>query len=171
MYRWLVSNVFRCIGRIVTIFALCSAIGLHWLTLQSIAWTTMLIDYSKRAPLCRAISQTFDGAHPCSLCQVVNAGKSSEKKSDPISAAGRADKKTGIGAPGILLAKDRTAIDSAAGRGNMVSARFGKSELAVDPVSQSISLKSYVQERCGCPPFLQIQRVSQVSEIHFQENR
>jgi len=55
---------------------------MHWIVLQSLAWTTMLIDYSKRAPLCRAIAQTFDGAHPCSLCHVVNKGKSSEKKSD-----------------------------------------------------------------------------------------
>ena len=42
----------------------------------------MIIDYSKRAPLCQAITQTFDGAHPCSLCHAVNAGKNSEKKSD-----------------------------------------------------------------------------------------
>jgi len=75
-------SVFLPIGRAVTVFALCCAIGLHWIALQSLAWTTMLIDYSKRAPLCRAISQTFDGAHPCSLCHVVNAGKNSEKKSD-----------------------------------------------------------------------------------------
>jgi len=77
-----VSNVFRSIGRIVTIFALCCAIGLHWLTLQSIAWTSMIIDYSKRGTLCQAIAQTFDGAHPCSLCHIVNKGKSAEKKSD-----------------------------------------------------------------------------------------
>jgi len=76
------SNVFRAIGRIVTIFALCCAIGLHWLTLQSIAWTSMIIDYSKRGTLCQAIAQTFDGAHPCSLCYIVNKGKSAEKKSD-----------------------------------------------------------------------------------------
>src|SRR5215472_5741733 len=81
-YRWLVSNVFRCIGRIVTIFALCCAIGLHWLTLQSIAWTSMIIDYSKRGTLCEAIAQTFDGAHPCSLCHIVDRGKTTEKKSD-----------------------------------------------------------------------------------------
>lgn len=42
----------------------------------------MLIDYSKRAPLCEAIAQTFDGAHPCSLCHIVATGKASEKKSD-----------------------------------------------------------------------------------------
>ena len=80
--RWLVSNVFRCIGRIVTIFALCCAIGLQWLTLQSIAWTAMIIDYSKRGTLCEAIAQTFDGAHPCSLCHIVDRGKTTEKKSD-----------------------------------------------------------------------------------------
>jgi hypothetical protein len=74
--------VLRCIARGVTIFALCCAIGLHWLTLQSIAWTAMIVDYSKNASLCHAIAKTLDGAHPCSLCQIVNKGKSAEKKSD-----------------------------------------------------------------------------------------
>jgi hypothetical protein len=75
-------GVIRCVGRIVTILALCCAIGLHWIALQSVAWTTMVIEYSKHAPLCQAITQTFDGAHPCSLCDAVNKGKNSEKKSD-----------------------------------------------------------------------------------------
>jgi len=75
-------GVIRCVGRIVTIVALCCAIGLHWIALQSVAWTTMVIEYSKHAPLCQAITQTFDGAHPCSLCHAVNTGKNSEKKSD-----------------------------------------------------------------------------------------
>jgi len=74
--------VLHCIGRIATIVALCCAIGLHWLALQSVAWTTMLIEHSKGASLCQAIVQTFDGAHPCSLCHAVNKGKNSEKKSD-----------------------------------------------------------------------------------------
>jgi hypothetical protein len=74
--------VLLCIGRIATIVALCCAIGLHWLVLQSVAWTTMLIEHSKGASLCQAIAQTFDGAHPCSLCHAVNKGKNSEKKSD-----------------------------------------------------------------------------------------
>jgi len=76
------ASMFRCAGRIATIIALCLSIGLHWIALQSLAWTTMVIDYSKRAPLCRAIAQTFDGKHPCSLCHVVNKGKDSEKKQD-----------------------------------------------------------------------------------------
>jgi hypothetical protein len=74
--------VLRCAGRIATILALCCAIGLHWVALQSLAWTTMIIDYSMRAPLRQAITQTFDGAHPCSLCHAVSTGKNSEKKPD-----------------------------------------------------------------------------------------
>ena len=77
-----IAIVLRCAGRIATIFALCFAIGLHWIALQSVAWTTMIIDYSRCAPLRQAITQTFDGAHPCSLCHAVSRGKDSEKKSD-----------------------------------------------------------------------------------------
>jgi len=76
------AKMFRCAARVTTVVALCCAIGLHWIALQSFAWATMIIDYSKRAPLCQAITQTFDGAHPCSLCHVVSKGKNSEKKQD-----------------------------------------------------------------------------------------
>ena len=42
----------------------------------------MIIDYSKRGSFCQAVAQTFDGAHPCSLCHIVDKGTSTEKKSD-----------------------------------------------------------------------------------------
>jgi hypothetical protein len=83
--------VLRIAGRASTILALCCAIGLHWVALQSVAWTTMVIEYSKRAPLCQAIEQTFDGTHPCSLCHIVSKGKNSEKKSSLQSAAPKID--------------------------------------------------------------------------------
>lgn len=51
----------------------------------------MLVKYSKRGPLCQAIAQTFDGAHPCSICHVVASGKASEKKKDVQSPAPRID--------------------------------------------------------------------------------
>ena len=72
----------RYLARAVTIYALCCAIGLQWVALQSIAWTAMIVDYSKRGSLCEAIKQTFDGAHPCSLCDIVKKGKTTEKQSD-----------------------------------------------------------------------------------------
>jgi len=74
--------VLAFIARSVTIVALCCAIGLQWLALQSIAWTAMILDYSKDASLCHAIAKTLDGAHPCSLCHVVNRARTAEKKSD-----------------------------------------------------------------------------------------
>jgi len=74
--------VLAFIARSVTIVALCCAIGLQWLALQSIAWTAMILDYSKDASVCHAIAKTLDGAHPCSLCHVVNRARTAEKKSD-----------------------------------------------------------------------------------------
>jgi len=51
----------------------------------------MIIHYSKRAPFCQAIAQTFDGHHPCSLCHIVTSGKASEKKPDMQSPAPKID--------------------------------------------------------------------------------
>ena len=75
-------DMFRLIGRAVTILALCLAIGLHWLAVQSIAWTSMIVEYSQTTSLPEALAKTFDGKHPCSLCHAVRKGQSSEKKSD-----------------------------------------------------------------------------------------
>ena len=72
----------RVVTRLLVIVALCFAIGLHWCALQSIAWTTMVIEYSKDAPFAEALAKALDGQHPCSLCHAVNNGKNSEKKSD-----------------------------------------------------------------------------------------
>ncbi len=96
------AMVFRRAALVTTVVALCCAIGLHWIALQSFAWATMIIDYSKRAPLCQAIAQTFDGAHPCSLCHVVGKGKNSEKKQDLDSPASKIDMICASFATGIV---------------------------------------------------------------------
>jgi hypothetical protein len=70
------------ISRFLVIAALCFSIGLHWCALQSIAWTTMVIEYSKNAPFKEALAKTFDGQHPCSLCHAVQTGKKSEQKTN-----------------------------------------------------------------------------------------
>ncbi|MDP9253847.1 MAG: hypothetical protein M3O66_02730 [Verrucomicrobiota bacterium] len=77
------------LARAFTIVALCASLGLHWFALQSVAWTIMIVEYSKQAPLRAAISQTFDGQHPCSLCHAVQKGKT--KKSDIQSATQKVD--------------------------------------------------------------------------------
>jgi hypothetical protein len=74
------SSMIRPIGRAFTIFALCLAIGLHWAALQSIAWTTMLVAYSKQTTLNQAVARTFDGDHPCDLCKRISSTQHSQKK-------------------------------------------------------------------------------------------
>ena len=75
-------HLMRVFSRLFVIVALCFAIGLHWCALQSIAWTTMVIEYSKDAPFTEALAKALDGQHPCSLCQAVQTGKKSEQKNN-----------------------------------------------------------------------------------------
>jgi hypothetical protein len=83
--------MFRRVGRAITVLALCCVIGLQWVAIQSVAWTTMLINNSRHGSFCKAITQTLDGSHPCSLCHLVAKGKASEKKSDVRSATPKLD--------------------------------------------------------------------------------
>lgn len=61
--------------------------GLHWALLQTAAWTRMVIEYSRTAPLSRAISMTFDGRHPCPLCLAVQRGRQAEESPLPATPA------------------------------------------------------------------------------------
>src|SRR3954463_11057448 len=75
-------SMFRRLARAAIIAALCLSIGAHWAALQSVAWATMLVEYSQHAPLKMAIAQTFDGHHPCDLCKRVVAAQEVPKKGD-----------------------------------------------------------------------------------------
>lgn len=68
--------------RLFVIVALCVSIGAHWFVLQSIAWTTMILQYSRSISLVQAVEQTFDGHHPCNLCKGITAASHSEQKND-----------------------------------------------------------------------------------------
>jgi hypothetical protein len=57
-------------------------LGAHWALLQTVAWTTMLADHLCTQSVTEAVSQTFDGNHPCSLCKAIAAGKKSERKTE-----------------------------------------------------------------------------------------
>lgn len=70
----------RAAVRLTTVFVLVLSLGLHWALLQTLAWTGMIVSYSRDASLREAISMTFDGEHPCSLCKVIKQGRSEERK-------------------------------------------------------------------------------------------
>jgi hypothetical protein len=61
---------------LAVIAALFVETGGHWLVLQSVAWTGMLLEYSQESSFGTAMQKTFDGEHPCDLCKTIQgAGK------------------------------------------------------------------------------------------------
>lgn len=60
--------------------------GLHWILLQSVAWTAMIVSFSAQGTLGEALEKTFDGEHPCALCQAVQQGSQTDRDdSEPAS--------------------------------------------------------------------------------------
>ncbi len=70
------------LAKFILVLAVACSIGLHWVILQSVAWTSMLADNLRHNSLAQAVTHTFDGQHPCCLCKAIAAGKKSEKKSE-----------------------------------------------------------------------------------------
>jgi hypothetical protein len=74
--------VFKRAGHLLLILALLSATGAQWALLQSVAWATMLASNSQKECLSDAVSQTFDGRHPCPICLRIAKARQAEQKSD-----------------------------------------------------------------------------------------
>jgi hypothetical protein len=51
----------------------------------------MIVNYSQGSTLRSALTRTFDGQHPCTLCKIVKAGKAAEKKQDVAKASVKFD--------------------------------------------------------------------------------
>jgi hypothetical protein len=75
-------SVFVRLGHVLLILALLGATGGHWAVLQTIAWADMLTQNLQTESVAKAITKTFDGAHPCQMCKQISAGKKEEKKSE-----------------------------------------------------------------------------------------
>jgi hypothetical protein len=71
----------RC-GKVLVVVALVLTTGLHWAALQTVAWTTMFASDLCHDSLSSAVSETFDGLHPCCLCKAIAAAKQQQKKSE-----------------------------------------------------------------------------------------
>src|ERR1700747_2529192 len=79
------------LGRLLVALAVCCSIGGHWIGLQSIAWASMVVNYSQHCSITKAIEHTFDGEHPCDLCKHINKARDTEKKQDSQSAVAKTD--------------------------------------------------------------------------------
>jgi hypothetical protein len=65
---------------LVMALALFLVAGGHWAMLQSVAWVTMVKDFSKTGSLTEAVGKTFDGKHPCAMCKKLTNARASEEK-------------------------------------------------------------------------------------------
>jgi hypothetical protein len=74
------AGMFVRSGKIFVVFALVAMLGLHWMLLQTVAWTTMLADNLCTHSVKEAVTETFDDKHPCCLCKAIAAGKKTEQK-------------------------------------------------------------------------------------------
>jgi hypothetical protein len=44
----------------------------------------MVIQYSQHGGIAAGLTQTFDGAHPCSMCRAIKAASDQEQKKAPL---------------------------------------------------------------------------------------
>ena len=78
--------------------------GGHWALLQSVAWVEMLRDYSQQTgSIAVAVEQTFDGQHPCELCQQIQVAKAKERKEAPTAPTTKDDAKAKALVAGSVL--------------------------------------------------------------------
>ena len=70
----------RFLGHAVAAVAMFFVAGGHWGALQTVAWAGMLWNYSQaEGSLLSGVKKTFDGEHPCTMCDSIKSAKEKEK--------------------------------------------------------------------------------------------
>ena len=64
---------------LIVITALLLGCGAQWGVLRTVAWTGMIISYSKNSTFLVAIRQTFSGERPCNLCVTIDEAEKQSK--------------------------------------------------------------------------------------------
>ena len=77
--------------------------GAHWCALQTLAWTGMLVSRAQTATVSEAVRTTFDGDHPCALCQAVNEGQQRENENDTARLAEALAKLSFLRPPSVVV--------------------------------------------------------------------
>jgi hypothetical protein len=75
-----VQKSLKAIGLVACLWAVFAMSGGHWLALQSFAWASMTVEFSRQTTLGTAIAKTFSGKHPCRLCLKVQEGMNQERQ-------------------------------------------------------------------------------------------
>ena len=72
--------MFVRLGKVFVVFTLIATLSAHWALLQTVAWTTMLANNLQSCNIHDAVTKTFDGDHPCNLCNAIAAAKKSDQQ-------------------------------------------------------------------------------------------
>lgn len=105
--RVITRCLFPRITRFLVLIAAVQILGGHWAVLQSVAWAKMLVEYAQSDSIRNAISKTFDGEHPCSLCHTVKDGRQQEEKKAATITVAKLD---AVLAPVVQMPKARVAV-------------------------------------------------------------
>jgi hypothetical protein len=68
--------------RFLLILLLIAATGDQWAVMQSAAWFGMFVNSLRKDSIPQAVTETFDGKHPCQLCKAIAKSESSQKKTE-----------------------------------------------------------------------------------------
>ncbi len=68
------------VRQLIAVLVVSLTLGLHWAALQSVAWVSMFVRYSQQATFQEALVWTFDGQHPCALCELVEDGRNTRSQ-------------------------------------------------------------------------------------------
>lgn len=74
----------RIVGITMMFLAMFSIAGGHWAVLQTVAWAQMLRDYSQESGFATAVTQTFSGERPCTMCKSIEKNRQQEEKAPPL---------------------------------------------------------------------------------------
>jgi hypothetical protein len=70
----------RLLSHAVAAVALFFVAGGHWGALQTVAWAGMLWNYTQaEGSLLTGVQKTFDGEHPCGLCDSIKTAQGKER--------------------------------------------------------------------------------------------
>ncbi|WP_395717637.1 hypothetical protein [Prosthecobacter sp.] len=70
----------RPLAQRLVVMLVCLSLGMHWVLLQGVAWTGMIISFASQGTVLEAVEKTFDGQHGCALCAKVKEGRESSQK-------------------------------------------------------------------------------------------
>ena len=83
----MIKPLLRRIGVVLALLSILVSYGGPWGVLQTIAWSSMLVQYSRDGGLVQGVQDTFDGDHPCALCTKISQARQQSEPATQLATA------------------------------------------------------------------------------------